>query len=154
MDNKVKVCIGIIIIILVIVICANVFKKDEDTTNSENITNTSNISEENKIANNTVENEVANEIENTNVVENQKLETVDLSNTVYESNSDVGTTDKKQEAIDLVKNQWGEDDTVTFSCDSITSDGIYIIAVTSKERAEVLSYFRVDLTAKTVTIDY
>ena len=54
---------------------------------------------------------------------------------VYEENSSVGTTDKKQEAIALVKQKWGEDDTVTFRCDSVSNNGEYIIAVVSKETA-------------------
>lgn len=117
----------------------------------ENITNTA---VENEVENEIVENKV----ENTEVKDMQdgdeKLETKDFTTSVYESSSEVGTTNKKEEAISLVKAQWGEDNTVTFSCDSVTQDGIYIIAVTSKERAVVLNYFRVNLATKTVEIDY
>ncbi len=153
-NNKVKICIAIIAIILVCVICAIVFKKDKttDETNSntvENITNT-----ENKVENTILENTIVENSVKEPVVENEQLETKDFSNSVYESNTDAGTTNKKEEAINLVKNQWGPDDTVTFTCDSITPEGIYIIAVTSKERAVVLNYFRVDLNNKTVIVDY
>lgn len=156
MDNKVKIFIGIVAIILVAVICAVTFNKEESTNevNSNTVENSvTNTEVENEVQNTVVENKVENTTK-TPVVEDKKLETQDFSNSVYENNSDVGTTNKKQEAINLVKIQWGEDDSVTFSCDSITSDGIYIIAVTSKERAVVLSYFRVDLDKKTVTVDY
>ena len=154
MDNKVKICIAIIVIVILIIICALTFSaKETDETNSNTVENITNVVE------NEVQNEVENEItENTtlaqNVVENQKLSTQDFSSSVYEDKTETGTLSKKEEAINLVKNQWGEDNTVTFSCDSITSDGIYIIAVTSKERAEVLNYFRVNLKTKTVTVDY
>lgn len=161
MDNKVKIIIGIVAVILVITICAITFgeKKNVEEVNSNNVENsvTTNTEVENEIQNTVVENEVKNEIKNEvkkPIVEDEKLSTEDFSNSVYENNSDVGTTNKKQEAINLVKAQWGEDDTVTFSCDSITKDGIYIIAVISKERAVVVSYFRVDLATKTVTVDY
>ena len=73
---------------------------------------------------------------------------------VYEENSDVGTTDKKQQAIALVKDKWGEDSTVTFRCDSITNDGEYIIAVVSSQTASVKNYFKVNLDTKTVEVDY
>lgn len=156
MNSKVKICIALIAIVLVVIICVIAFKgKDNvDEANSNTVENIANTMVENEVDNNVVENKVENTTAKQNVIENQKLETKDFSTSVYETNSDVGTTDKKEEAINLVKKQWGEDDTVTFSCDSITSDGIYIIAVTSKERAVVLNYFRVDLAAKTVTIDY
>ncbi len=157
MDNKVKIGIAIAVIIITIIVCVLIFKNnsktDEANTNTvENIVNTAN--EENVINNTAIENVVENKVKENTVVEDQKLETKDFTNSVYEDNSSVGTTDKKQEAINLVKSQWGEDDSVTFSCDSITSDGIYVIAVTSKERAVVLNYFKVDLSSKSVTIDY
>lgn len=157
MDNKIKIIIGIVAIILVITICAVTFGKKEniEEVNSNTVENsvTTNTEVENKIENRVIENKVENATK-TPVVEDEKLATEDFSTSVYENNSDVGTTNKKQEAINLVKAQWGVDDTVEFSCDSITKDGIYIIAVTSKERAVVVSYFRVDLAAKTVTVDY
>lgn len=156
MDNKIKICIAIIVVILVIVLCSVIFRKDENTNevNSNVISNVTNTETENKVENTVVENITTKNIVENQVSKDEQLETRDFSNNIYESNSDIGTTNKKEEAINLVKNQWGEDDTVTFSCDSITSDGIYIIAVTSKERAVVLNYFRVDLINKTVTVDY
>lgn len=155
-SNKVKICIAIIAVILVIVICVVVFKKSENTNevNSNTVENVTNTEIENEIDNDIVENTTVENTAKEQVVENEQLETKDFSNSIYESSSDAGTTNKKEEAINLVKNQWGADDTVTFTCDSITSDGIYIIAVTSKERAVVLNYFRVDLANKTVTVDY
>lgn len=155
-NNKVKICIAIIAVILVIVICAVVFNKSENTNdvNSNTVENVTNTEVENEIENTTIENATVENTVTEQVVENEQLETKDFSNSVYESSSDAGTTNKKEEAINLVKKQWGEDNTVTFTCDSITSDGIYIIAVTSKERAVVLNYFRVDLANQTVTVDY
>ena len=54
----------------------------------------------------------------------------------------------------MVKQEWGEDDTVSFSCDSVTTQGEYIIAVTSLETATVRNYFRVNLENKTVTVEF
>ena len=64
------------------------------------------------------------------------------------------TTNKKQEAIDKVKEVWGEDNTVTYRCDSVTNDGEYIIAVVSTETMTVKNYFRVNLEKNTVEVDY
>lgn len=156
MNNKVKFCIAIIIVIVMIVICVNILKKKNNTNevNSNVVENITNNEVQNEIENTLVENVAVENKSSQTEIKDEQLETKDFSNSVYESNTDAGTTNKKQEAINLVKAQWGADDTVTFTCDSITSDGIYIIAVTSKERAVVLNYFRVNLATKTVTVDY
>lgn len=157
MNNKVKICIAIVAVVIAIIICVVIFKQDKNTMSANSNTTIENVVN-NEIANNVenvaVENTVVENTTEEQVIENEQLETKDFSNNIYESGSDAGTTNKKEEAINLVKEQWGADDTVTFTCDSITSDGIYIIAVASKERAVVLNYFRVDLATKTVTVDY
>lgn len=76
------------------------------------------------------------------------------SSAIYETNPDVGATDKKQEAIELVKKEWGEDSTVSFRCDHVTENGEYMIAVTSLETATVKNYFKVNLENKTVEVEY
>ena len=155
MNNKEKMAIVIfaIIIILVVVVCT--LKNDKKETNitneivEENII-ANDIYSENKIDENKAE-EVENKVEEP-IIEN--VTKVEPQGTVYESNSNVGTTDKKQEAINLVKQTWGEDDTVTFRCDSVNSKGEYIIAVVSKESASVKNYFKVNLNTNTVEVDY
>lgn len=156
MSRNTKIIIAVILIILVIVICCFTFmKKDKDDTKSN----------ENVIANETaieniVENSVVNEIVENKIVEEKEepiienVTEVKPQGTVYESKTDTGTTDKKQEAIGLVKEKWGEDSTVTFRCDSVSSKGEYIIAVVSKETATVKNYFKVNLKTKTVEVDY
>lgn len=159
MSRNVKIIIAIIFVVLVIVICCFTFGKNkkEETANdvaqesiveNENVENVSNVV--NEIESNTVENEVVEDEEP--VVEN--VTEVKEQGTVYESNSDTGTTDRKQDAIALVKEKWGEDSTVTFRCDSVTNNGEYIIAVVSKETASVKNYFKVNLSTKTVEVDY
>ena len=158
MSNNAKIIIAVILVIGVIVLCCVNLGKDENKinneTNTQNLTvsneveNTSTTSE-NVVTNNTVENEI---VDDEPIIEN--VTEVKPQGTVYESNSDAGTTDKKQQAIGLVKDMWGEDDTVSFRCDSVSSNGEYIIAVVSKETASVKNYFRVNLTTKTVEVDY
>ena len=160
MSRNAKRIIAIVLVVLVIVICCFTFGKNkkEETKNENDVTvenvvdddveNVSNLA--NEVETNTVENEVVEDEEP--VVE--KVTEVKEQGTVYETNSDTGTTDRKQDAIALVKEKWGEDSTVTFRCDSVTNSGEYIIAVVSKESASVKNYFKVNLSTKTVEVDY
>lgn len=160
MSRNAKIIIAVILVILVVVICCITFgksnnkKQEIDNENIvsnelvEDLENTANETEETSLENEVVENEVEEEPVIKNVTE------VKPQGTVYESNTDTGTTDRKQEAIALVKEKWGEDSTVTFRCDSVSSNGEYIIAVVSKETASVKNYFKVNLTTKTVEVDY
>ena len=160
MSKNTKILVVVILVILVIAICCvtagkNSKNENKNTTNNETSQNViENTSDEINDAtmNENVSNTVENDVEEEPIIEN--VTEVQPQGTVYESNSDMGTTDKKQEAIDLVKQTWGEDDTVTFRCDSINSKGEYIIAVVSKQSATVKNYFKVNLNTKTVEIDY
>lgn len=155
MSKNEKLFIVILLIIIVVIVICGVFRKKEEPKEvNENVTenNVENVAQENEVDTNTLnENEVKNEIEEP-IIEN--IIEVEPQGSVYESNSDIGTTDKKQQAINLVKEKWGDDDTVTFRCDSVNSKGEYVIAVVSKETASVKNYFKVNLNTKTVEIDY
>ena len=157
MSRNVKILIAVILVILVVIICCFTFGKDknEETSNNKNEVVVNNVVDDNSI----VENEVNSNVVTNEVVEDEEpiienVTEVKPQGSVYESSSDAGTTDKKQEAISLVKEKWGEDDTVTFRCDSVSSDGEYIIAVVSKQTASVKNYFKVNLATKTVEVDY
>ena len=162
MSKRGKITIAIILIVLVLIFCIITLSNNSNISNEnfENEIKVENIVEKNIIEDNSLNNEnVVNEIiENHDsenmIIDTEVPETDYQSKDVYENNPNVGTTDKKQEAIDLVKNTWGEDDTVTFSCDSITSDGEYIIAVIDKQGAVVKNYFRVNLENKSVTVEF
>ena len=150
MSKNSKIVIAVLLVIAVILICVFAIPKKDGEEVINNTQETENVV-----------NEVENKVEENTVVENKVEEPVIENKTevpeqgkVYEENSDVGTTDKKQQAIALVKDKWGEDSTVTFRCDSITNDGEYIIAVVSSQTASVKNYFKVNLEAGTVEIDY
>lgn len=157
---KVKIAIIVVCVILVVIsVCAVIFNKKENNNNNlnneimenniqENETNVENILEEN-----TVKNEISEPTEPIKTEPNTGTSVVP-SSSVYESNSDLGTTDKKQEAINLVKNYWGEDSDATYRCDYVDSNGEYIIAVSSLQTASVKGYFRVNLDKKSVDIEY
>lgn len=158
MNKFEKIIIIIILVIIAVIIISATFRKDESKNNEVNAdvlnTNSTNVIENvgnEIIENEIIENTVSNEVEEP-VIEN--VTKVEPQGTVYETGANHGTTDKKQEAINLVKEKWGEDNTVTFRCDSVTSDGEYIIAVVSTKTASVKNYFKVNLAHQTVTIEY
>lgn len=153
MSKNAKIVIAVVLVVLVVIICCFTFGKNKEENDIENIATIEVVENEdenvvNEIESNLVENEVVEE----EIVEN--VTEVKPQGTVYESNSNAGTTDKKQDAIALVKEKWGEDSTVTFRCDSVSNNGEYIIAVISKETATVKNYFKVNLATKTVEVDY
>ena len=114
----------VILLVVVIGILACVLTQNVGTTetigNTENTfattnTNTNTNTNTQNVTNTTEENENTTSENNTTNVESQNVtEVVEqpvTNNQIYESDSDIGTTDKKQEAINLVKDVWGEDNT-------------------------------------------
>ncbi len=116
----------------------------------------------NIVNNNQIENEIKNEntvepentvIENTieNTVENNTAKKTTQINTMvpYKPTS----TNKKEEAINLVKKNWGEDDSVDFSFEYINEKGEYVVSVKDKSTATVRCYFKVNITNGSVELD-
>lgn len=167
MSKKSKI-IAVTVIIVILAICVfayeKVTNKDEPVVSQNIIQDEEEIVEENVIKNEIIEENIVEEPVEKTIEENitpqetvttlPEPTTIYQSQEIYESNSDVGTTDKKEQAIEMVKQTWGEDSTVTFTCDSVTTEGEYIIAVTSLETATVRNYFRVNLSNKTVSVEY
>lgn len=170
MKKSVKIIIPIVICIIVAITIYMVFdiknKVEKKSYSVEYINDEEEIIENNEIEveeqeeTNTIENTIIENIANENITQNNvvsKNETQknnEKTTSIYETDSDAGTTDKKQQAINLVKEKWGNDDTVTYRCDSVTSSGEYIIAVISKNSAVVRNYFKVNLETKSVVVDY
>ncbi len=161
---KKKIIIALICIVIAIVLAIVAFRVSFEVTRKNNETDINNntvqenkVKENKTVENTTIENKVKNEIvekEEAPITEPNTGTSVVPSSAIYESNSDVGTTDKKQDAINLVKNYWGEDSDATFRCDYVDSNGEYIIAVSSIQSASVKGYFRVNLDKKTVDVEY
>lgn len=165
MDRNVKIIIIVVLLVILLGICTFAYTRRNEAQNVENnIANEENLVEENNIIENNdiqeqivddpVEDDTNEEIDVTEPVSTTIPETTYQSQKAYEASDTVGTTDKKEEAINLVKEYWGPDDTVTYRCDSITTDGEYIIAVTSTETATVKGFFRVNLENKSVTVEF
>lgn len=103
---------------------------------------------ENIISENTISNTAENKAENT--ISNN---TSNTSNSAKSKTNGAGITDKKQAAIELVKEEWGKDSTVDFVFDYVNENGEYVVAVRDKNLATIKCYYRVNLDNETVELD-
>ena len=158
-DKKlVVICTLIVVLIVGGIVGYKIYKlnnAENEVVQMENKTNTTNI------------NTQKNEIEEVKKEENKVEEEIKEDNTTTESNTqnteikgkeEVDTqnekeneSNKKEQALDLVKKEWGEDNTVYYTVDS-NSGNIYNISVRSKATTEALIEYEVDVTKKTVVM--
>ncbi len=136
-------------------------KVDESLYNTDDISNVTNDDIVEKDISNDIINEV-NEIDEvdentisneTNKVVENKVDTK-ADREAVEEKTDEGSTTKKQQAIELVKKEWGEDSSVSYRCETVNSKGEYVVAVIMKSSGSVKAYFNVNLETKSVQIDY
>lgn len=164
---KYKGILVFLIFCLIVVSCAlitfvimskdtqNVSSNINSTTNVKNTTNEikdlTNISKDDlkNEANTTDENNTEADKE-ASKQEQSKQE--DNSNTEEEIKETVKSKQEKQDiAVNLTKQEWGEDDTVYYTIDREV-DNIYDISVRSKSTTETLAEYEVDIVNKTVQI--
>lgn len=146
--------ICIVIVVITFVLLFDMKKKagnneDSNNVNTENVvenTNT-NIIEENIIEENTVVNETE-----TNTVVDDNENTV--TSEVVSNKDDNLSADKQAKALKLVKEHWGEDDSIYFTNESVASNNEYIVAVRDKSTTEVKQYFRVNIETGKVKVEY
>lgn len=113
---------------------------------------------------NVIQNQVSNEVnqgadetqEDNTIAENEiQKENTTRNETTYqgeeESKDDEIQEDNSDSVIDLVKNEWGEDDTVYYTIDN-QSGNLYTVSVRSKITTETLAEYEVDSTQKTVVL--
>lgn len=155
MEKSTKIIIAVLVIALIILgIVISVNKNKAVQTDNKNTINQSN---EVKDAVNWIKNEVndvQNNIENTiseNNVENIIDNAQDNSNnSIKENETSNKEEDNNQKAIDMVKSDWGEDDSVNFKIDEQSEDGKYVISVVDKNTTKVLVWYDVDIKNNTI----
>lgn len=117
-------------------------KDEENNSNKEN-----EITDKQDETQSENEDETQGENENLNEVEEEKIETTDKEQEYVgkeESNSQEETTENKDnKAIQLVKKEWGEDKTVTFSIEKKNGTK-YRVAVRDNSTT-VLAWYEVDI---------
>lgn len=97
--------------------------------------------ESNEVKQNETFNNILNGIDEKNEIEKEKAESETVSGSV---------TSREKKAVELVKDFWGEDDSVYFSYQSIDNQGRYIVSVNRKD-SSVLAWFKVDVDNEIVT---
>lgn len=117
----------------------NIAIDNENIVQEENMTNTENTNIENTTENTNISDNSQNIIEDDNVVSEDE---------------DKLSSSKQEQAIELVKQYWGEDNSVYFTNEGVTSNGEYTVAVRQKTSTTVKDYFIVNLETKKVEIHY
>lgn len=141
MTKKIFICI---LIVILIVVGAYLWKRFVRKSNIV-ITSAEIMNKFNDL-NNTVENKVE-EDKAENKEEENKLE--EKEETKTESTAQT----PKEQAIEIVKENWGEDDTVSFFVNDKTTDGKYQIDVVDKDSTKVLYRYYVDVDSGTFDIE-
>lgn len=165
-SNGVKIWLPILCIVIVAITFFMIHDMQRQIDNAGDIDNSKFSAnevvdgEDSIQAENVIENDVNDEnvVEESNVVSNETSDKTEKKNTTVQNNTQsqpatAGITDKKQKAIELVKKEWGADDTVDYVFDYVNENGEYVIAVKDRATATVRYYFRVNLETETVELD-
>ena len=159
MNKKLKIIVPLVCVLVVIIAFYMIFdikgkieEKDygtndivvNNTVEAENIVEENTVLEENVVEENNVE------MENTAV----KSKPQDNGKEEISEEDDLYSNSKLDQARDLVKKAWGDDDSVYFTTEGVNADGLYMVAVREKSSTSVKNYFKVNLETKKVEIDY
>lgn len=123
--KKLFFCIIILVLIIAGIYVAKKISGDNETIK----TGTNTLSKENKV------NKKNNLSENTVEAEENKMK----------ESSVPSTENKEEQAKEIVKNNWGEDDSVYYSYDGIDEKGRYIICVRDNATTRALFWYYVDI---------
>lgn len=152
--NKKSIIITILVIIAVALAIFLTAKLSNVQKNEDNIISMEKIDEDNLFENenNLITNNYIEENINNIIVEEENNNDVLVntnSNTVV-SNEMTDTEDYKEKALRLVKEDWGEDDSVYFDIAEIQENGIYKICVRDKNTTNEVMWYEVDVVNNTV----
>ena len=102
----------------------------------------------NKVINHNV-NSVKNEISNTVSNETNNENANNTENTTIENTEPEKPKTELEKAIDIVKQDWGEDNNVYYAEDGKTAKGEYIICVRDKNSTNALAWYTVNIAEET-----
>lgn len=148
MNRETKIVI--ILVIILAVVCGVIFFNKQE--NKSQVTNSNTVL--NETAQNVTE-EILNQVENTNTFEENNDKKEDNTNTIENNSSNTNSSEKTSEndsdrAIEMVKNEWGKDDNVTFKIDEQTEDGKYVVCVMETSTTRVIMWYNVDVKNNTI----
>lgn len=160
MINKKVVIFSTLIVILVVggIVGYKIYKINSTKYVSVQKENKDNTISNNTTINNTQKNEkveekkvIEQEIKEVNNIKDSTTQNTEIKGKEEIESKNENETNGKQEALELVKEEWGEDNTVYFTIDS-SSGNIYMISVRSKTTTETLTEYEVDVTNKKVVM--
>jgi cytoskeletal protein RodZ len=153
-NEKKKIIISIIFVLIVLLTILLTWKLMQ--LNKTTLVNTNENSNTNEIVNNINENTMENNINITNTNNNINLSTEETTNSTSSEERSIEDIqkdeDKKEKAITIAKNNWGEDNTVYFTFDSIDEDGNYLIYIRDKATTHEVAHYIVDIKTGTCTL--
>ena len=121
--------------------------KVQSKTENKGESNVKNTVNNNNIVENTIK--VQNTVQEENIVQKEKTENT-ISNVT--TNSQAPKEDNNQKAINMVKQDWGEDASVTFKIDEKKENEKYVVSVVDKNTTEVLVWYDVDVKNNTIQV--
>lgn len=164
--KKIKIWLPILCIVVVAVTFymlhdaqnrVNQLEENQVGNEPQNTLQNEDIVNENSVENASVENEVTNQVQNNTVTNTANMmnstNTTNTNKPISNAPAIPAETDQKQKAIELVKKEWGADNSVDFLFEYINENGEYVVSVKDKATATVKYYFRVNLETKTVELD-
>lgn len=150
--NIILICIIGVLIVLGIIVAIIISKKNHKTVETFNNNITTNENIENTNVENTNTENALNENKN-NIVE--KNVTTSNNTKKDENNSEEANIDEierqktnEEKAIEIAKNDWGEDSSVDFVNENKRNDGKYQVAVRKKDTRNAVGYYYIDVTNK------
>lgn len=162
MDNKKTGAIVLLICVVMIVII--IYSRAQRTEEMQNVNETENQSSQTNIVNNetkeeNIVEEKQNEVEENTITENKIEENITKNEVKEQVQGEEETKDDEaenaqsasQKALELVKEEWGEDDTVYYTIDN-ESGSIFNISVRSKETTAAVAEYEVNVKENTVNM--
>lgn len=152
---------GLVFVLIVVIAFAiiwlayDMFKKEPTDANIM----ASNLADENtgldNIINDLFENVIVNDVTENQVKEDKTINKIEENKVTEEDTRKEDTagsvTSKEEKAIALVKAEWGGEDGVYFTNESIDAQGRYIVSVRDQGSTNALAYFIVDINKELVT---
>lgn len=148
MDKKIRITFIVLILTLIIIVGILIAYDILKGKNTQEVTNNGDeIGEDifNDLVFNNITEELINNLSNNINIANSEVPTETTPKTPPDIIVDEQITNEEQKAIDIVKQDWGEDDTVYFSKVGIDSSGRYIISVNNRYTTAAIMWYTVDI---------
>ena len=151
MKKSMYIVIAVIVVLIIAGICIFSFsgynEKESNTLNNAEKVNEEQISQNEQIneqVNEASMNELTNETTNETVAD-------ETENTVSSETFEESPKTAEEKAIEIVKNDWKENNNVEFSVEGMDGNGSYIVVVRNSQTTEALAFYSVNVTSETFT---